>query len=70
MISASDTHTGYSVLLCVWLSFLAICLLMAGLGCWGFKLSDNVLIAFIASTLINVLGLFVVVAKWMFPNIR
>jgi hypothetical protein len=32
----------------------------------GFKLSDSVLIAFITSTTVSVLGLFVLVAKWLF----
>jgi len=31
---------------------------------------DKVLIAFITSTTINVVGLFVVVAKWMFPTVQ
>ena len=79
LLEAKETHElriKYThrifVVLCVWLFFLPIYLVIAGSGFdfLGFKLSDNVLIAFIASTLINVLGLFVVVAKWMFPHNR
>ena len=33
----------------------------------GFNLSDKVLIAFITSTTVTVVGLFVVVAKWLYP---
>lgn len=34
----------------------------------GFVLSDKVLIVFIATTTLNVLGLFAIVAKWMFQQ--
>jgi len=34
-----------------------------------FTLSDNVLIAFITSTTISVIGLFIIVAKWLFPSV-
>lgn len=39
-------------------------------GAWkaGFSLSDSVLIAFITSTTVSVLGLFVLVAKWLYPS--
>lgn len=33
-----------------------------------FNLSDSVLIAFITSTTVSVLGLFMLVAKWLFPQ--
>jgi hypothetical protein len=33
-----------------------------------FKLSDSVLIALISTTTINVLGLFYIVARWLFPS--
>jgi len=38
-------------------------------GCWRFQfaLSDKVLIAFITSTTASVIGIFYVVAKWLFP---
>ncbi|TGG96419.1 MAG: hypothetical protein ERJ67_00845 [Aphanocapsa feldmannii 277cV] len=34
----------------------------------SFNISDNVLIALITSTTASVLGLYVIVAKWLFPN--
>jgi hypothetical protein len=33
-----------------------------------FKLSDTVLVSFITSTTVSVLGLFMVAAKWLFPS--
>ena len=32
-----------------------------------FKLSDPVLVAFISSTTVSVIGIFVIAAKWLFP---
>ena len=55
-------------LVCAWLVLVAIAVFMSGFDLWGFKLSDKVLIAFIITTTINVVGLFIVVAKWMFPG--
>lgn len=72
---AQDTHKlrlGYADkifwLVCAWLIGVVIGVFMSGLRAFGFSLSDNVLITFITSTTVNVVGLFVVVAKWMFPN--
>lgn len=36
-------------------------------NCLTFKLSENVLIAFITSTTATVVGLFYLVAKWLYP---
>lgn len=40
--------------------------------CWRFyfSLSDKVLIAFITSTTASVIGIFVIVAKWLFPSLQ
>lgn len=51
-----------------WLACVVACVGLTGFAAWGFKLSDQVLIAFITSTTINVVGLFVVVAKWLYPS--
>ena len=49
-----------------WLLFIGAFLLMAG---WGaLKVADSVLIALITTTTANVLGLFYIVARWLFPN--
>lgn len=55
-------------LVCGWLVCVAFAVFFAGWSFKAFNLSDQVLIAFITSTTINVVGLFVVVAKWLFPN--
>ena len=53
-------------LVCVWLGCVVVGVGLSGLKAWGFGLSDAVLIAFITSTTVNVVGLFIVVAKWMY----
>jgi len=51
-------------LICCWIVFLGIFLLLVGFSC--IKLSDGVLIAFIGGTTANVLGIFMIVAKYIF----
>ena len=70
-----DTHNlriGYANkifwLVCIWLACVIVGVLLAGFHAFGFSLSDKVLMTFIASTTINVLGLFAIVAKWMFQQ--
>ena len=55
-------------LVVAWLACVVICVIFSGFKYKGFGLSDSVLIAFITSTTVNVVGLFVLVAKWMFPS--
>lgn len=50
-----------------WLSVVVIYVGLTATVKTSFNLSDNVLIAFITSTTVSVLGLFVLVAKWLFP---
>ncbi|MCC6589759.1 MAG: hypothetical protein IT168_23900 [Bryobacterales bacterium] len=57
------------ILVACWLGCVALCIFLSGIRLWGFELSEKVLIAFITSTTINVVGLFVVVAKWMYQPI-
>ena len=54
------------VLVLAWLGSVALLLLLQGLKVWGFWLSDKVIIAFITSTTVSVLGLFHIAAKWLF----
>ena len=74
---AQDTHKlrlGYTGkifwLVVAWLVCVLAAVLMSGFSVGGFSLSDKVIITFITSTTINVVGLFLVVAKWMFPSSR
>ncbi len=69
-----DTHdlrlrytTCIFCLVCVWLTFVVTSVFLTGFKILGFSLSDKVLMTFITSTTISVLGLFVVVAHWLFP---
>lgn len=55
-------------LVCIWLGCVIIAVLLVGFELYGFKLSDKVLMTFIATTTLNVLGLFAIVAKWMFQQ--
>lgn len=55
-------------LVCSWLACVVIAVGFSGFHVFGFLLSDSVLIAFITTTTVNVVGLFFVVAKWLFPS--
>jgi hypothetical protein len=54
------------VLSVLWLLFIAVFLWCAGKNWLG--VSDAVLIALITTTTLNVLGLFYIVARWLFPQ--
>ncbi len=51
-----------------WLVAVVSSIALSGFSFHGFRLSDGVIIAFITSTTVNVVGLFVIVAKWMYPT--
>jgi hypothetical protein len=58
-------------LICTWVVGLFLLLAAQGLGHWWwlkFSLSETVLLAAIGSTTINVLGLFYIVAHYLFPT--
>lgn len=55
-------------LVCIWLLCVIGAAALTGFKVCGFFLSDKVLITFITSTTLSVVGLFVIVAKWMFPQ--
>jgi hypothetical protein len=50
----------------IWLLAIGVFLFLAGLG--KLKVADSVLIALITTTTANVLGLFYIVARWLFPH--
>lgn len=52
----------------LWLLFVSIILVMEGFWLWDFSLSDAILITILTTTSINIIGLLVIVAKWLFPN--
>jgi len=62
------TYTGRLFwLIVVWLGIVVVFVALTGAWKARFSLSDAVLIAFITSTTLSVLGLFVLVAKWLYP---
>jgi hypothetical protein len=65
----------FFLLSCAWLLSIIAILMLQGFGSiWfgrlPFKLSENVLLAVIGSTTVNVLGILYVVAKYLFPERR
>ena len=53
-------------LISLWLIAIFLILVACGIDCLKFRLSDNVLLALIGGTTVNVLGLFLVVANYLF----
>ena len=75
LITARDLHATRKEytsklfrLIVVWLSVVVLFVFLSATLKPRFSLSDGVLIAFITSTTVSVLGLFVLVAKWLFPQ--
>lgn len=59
------------VLTCCWLASVLVILLTQGVSEGGlhfFHLNDGVLVALLGTTTVNVVGLFYVVAKYLFPE--
>ena len=50
-----------------WILGVLAMVVASGIASLNFKLSDGVLIAFITSTTVSVLGLFGIAAKWLYP---
>lgn len=55
-------------LICCWLVGLAALLMAQGFEDFPFKLETGVMLAVVGGTTINVLGLFVIVANYLFPK--
>jgi len=58
------------ILISVWLGCMIVITLLAGFGskCGWFKMADSVLIALITTTTASVIGLFAIVANYLFKN--
>lgn len=54
------------ILICSWILSVMTLTAVSGWHLWGFQLSDKVLITYITSTTVSVLGLFTVAANWLF----
>lgn len=59
-------------LIVVWLCIIFVLLLLQGFGITiyshAFKLSDSVVLALIGGTTVNVLGIFIIVVRYLFPH--
>lgn len=55
-------------LICGWLMGVFILLLLQGWTLYGFKLADSIVITSVGSTTATVLGLFLIVANYLFPK--
>lgn len=58
--------------LCVYMVVVFVLLLFSGINGQGlcFHLEENVLLALLTTTTINMISIFIVVAKYLFPNKR
>ena len=56
------------VLCCCWVSAVFLLLLFEGFGHSAFHLSDGVVLAAIGSTTANIIAVFVIVARYLFPD--
>ena len=56
-------------LACSWLFIITTILILQGFdGFYSFKLQDNIVLAVIGSTTVNILGILYVVANYLFPK--
>jgi hypothetical protein len=55
-------------LISIWLSAVLLILVFQGFGWWGFKLADSIVITAIGTTTATVLGIFLIVANYLFPK--
>lgn len=56
------------VLLCIYLLVVGILLALSGFSCISFSLSDTVLITLLGTSSANVITLFAIVTKYLFPR--
>ncbi|TGG84143.1 MAG: hypothetical protein ERJ69_03630 [Aphanocapsa feldmannii 288cV] len=55
-------------LVCCWLACVVAAVFCQGFDFIPFKISDKILVIFITTTTVSILGLYIIVAKWLFPN--
>jgi hypothetical protein len=56
------------VLTCSWVCAIYLLLLFQGFQYSGFRLSDSVMLAAIGSTTANIVGVFIIVVRYIFPK--
>jgi len=52
--------------ICVYMAIVLVIVALAGLSAWGFSLTGGTLVTLLSTTTANVLGLFIIVAKYLF----
>lgn len=55
-------------LTCAWVTGIYVLLLLDGFGWWRFHLPDPIMLAAIGSTTANIIGVFLIVARYFFPK--
>lgn len=58
------------IMICIYLFLIFVLLFFYGFKSWGFQLSEKVVLSLIGTTLINVLGVFIIVVNYLFPKKR
>jgi hypothetical protein len=56
------------VLCCCWITVVLLLIVQQGRSTSGFHVSDNIILAAIGSTTANIISVFVIVAKHLFPE--
>ena len=63
-----DLAKAIFVLIALWLYFVGCIILLQGFRFGGFQLADSAIIALITTTTASVLGIFLVVTRYFFPE--
>ena len=51
-----------------WITVIGMVVLLQGFQAWNFFLPDSVMMTLLGTTTANVIGLFIIVAKYLFPD--
>jgi hypothetical protein len=57
-------------LVCFWLGGIALTIVAQGFKAWGFYLDADIVMALIGGTTTGVVGIFLIVARYLFPSVR
>ena len=58
------------IFLCVYLELVFVILFFSGFSGLAFRMADSVLITLLSTTTVNVIGIFILVVKYLFPTER
>jgi hypothetical protein len=57
-------------LICAWLGLMGVAIFCQGFSIFNFKLDTTVLVTTVSTTTASVLGIFLIVANYLFPNLK